>query len=197
MKPINSETTGFQKLGKTLPNSIGTQPGETGSVVPLTTDHSAALPLAKTRELETLNTTLRPHLENSATISELKKIASTWFRDSTPAMTEQSSICKQVAQVVTAGPAPDVQTALHMAAQLTGCFRLKDYANAQTFGGALAATFQAYPEAAGRMVIDPVNGLPSHLKFPPSIAEVREALDKRVSWAKSLLRAMNRAEAAQ
>ncbi|WP_298966182.1 hypothetical protein [uncultured Roseibium sp.] len=83
-----------------------------------------------------------------------------------------------------------------MATTLAGCFRAKDFANAKTFAAALSATFQQYPEAVGRIVVDPVNGLPSTNKFPPSIAEVREALDARQFWGQSLKTTLKRMEKA-
>lgn len=79
-----------------------------------------------------------------------------------------------------------------MATQLAGCFRAKDFADPRTFAAALAATFQSFPEVCGRIVVDPVNGLPSTAKFPPSIAEVRTALDEQVKWGGALKFAVNR-----
>lgn len=57
-------------------------------------------------------------------------------------------------------------------------YRRADFTDVDMFSTALCALFAAYPKLIGRQVIDPVKGLPGQLKFPPSIAEVKEALDE-------------------
>jgi hypothetical protein len=45
---------------------------------------------------------------------------------------------------------------------------------------AVVRVFMAYSVEIAHAVADPLNGLPSRLKWPPTIAEIREACDARV-----------------
>lgn len=80
-----------------------------------------------------------------------------------------------------------------MTSALIGCFRAKDFADAKHFAKAMTALFQRYPETVGLMVSNPVEGLPADLVFPPSIAEVKAALEKEKAWGAALGRALDRA----
>ncbi|WP_284310719.1 hypothetical protein [Labrys miyagiensis] len=98
------------------------------------------------------------------------------------------------------------EEALALARTLTGLYRRAEFEDAALFCTGLAALFAAYPASLGRQVVDPVRGLPARQKFPPALAEVREALDaaqcrrNAVAWrARYLLeeRARREAEAAR
>jgi hypothetical protein len=73
-------------------------------------------------------------------------------------------------------PHPTVAEAIGMAQFLMGAFRAVEFQDAKVFSGILCELFRAYPFKHGKAVLSPVDGLPSRLKFAPSIAEVREAL---------------------
>lgn len=60
-----------------------------------------------------------------------------------------------------------------------------DHAEKKAYMGTLAMLFAAYPEWAGRAVVDPVKGLPGRLKFLPSAAELKEALEAELSKARA------------
>jgi hypothetical protein len=67
--------------------------------------------------------------------------------------------------------------ASNLGRMLMGYFRRGDFNDPEMFALGLAATFAEFPLTIGKQVVDPIKGLPSRLKFPPTIAEVREALD--------------------
>lgn len=57
------------------------------------------------------------------------------------------------------------------------CYRREDAAQAETMLDAVAAVLAEYPEEVIRHVTDPRTGLPGRMKFPPAVAEVREACE--------------------
>lgn len=65
-------------------------------------------------------------------------------------------------------------------------YRRADFDNFDIFSTALCAVFASYPASIGRQTIDPVKGLPSKLKFPPSIAEVKASLDEGIIRRKAI-----------
>ena len=73
-------------------------------------------------------------------------------------------------------PATDSE-AIGLVRGLMALYRKADFEDPDIFSTALCALFAEYPASIGRQAIDPVRGLPSKLKFPPAIAEVKEALD--------------------
>lgn len=187
MKPINSETTGFQPLVPKASNLIGTQRGATGA---------ATLPSEqRSGQAGTPGLSQWPmRLQNCETISSVRSAAAGLFRKDQAAMTEQQlSSLRQLAEEMGTGRRPDSKTAMEMASVLIGCFRARDFADAKHFAKAMAALFQKYPEVVGLMVSNPVEGLPSDLVFPPSIAEVKSALEKERAWGAALGRALERA----
>ena len=182
MNPTSSEITGQLCPGNAASNLIGTPHGETGSAGPTATGSQPAI-----------RTPWREHLKSSANVSTAVKVAKSMFGKTKPELSaEQLSSLRQLADEVTCGEAPDPAGALMLAKTLSGCFRSKDLADPKVFASALAAVFQNYPEAAGLMVIDPMHGLPSTAKFPPAIAEVRQAMDDRQEWARCLRMTIDR-----
>jgi hypothetical protein len=91
---------------------------------------------------------------------------------------------------------PTNTQATWMAERIVSVYRARDFVNPAAFSVALASLFQSYSAEAGLIVTDPVQGLPAKQKFPPSLAEVKEALDEKVWWAKCLEMAVNRMEVA-
>lgn len=115
--------------------------------------------------------------------------------------------CRALIEAASADSVPAApEEALALARTLTGLYRRAEFEDATLFCTGLAALFAAYPASLGRQVVDPVRGLPARQKFPPALAEVREALDaaqgrrNAVAWrARYLLeeRARREAEAAR
>lgn len=58
------------------------------------------------------------------------------------------------------------------------CYRREDAADAVTMLDAAAAVLADYPEPVIRVVTDPRTGLPGRCKWPPNIAEIREACER-------------------
>lgn len=73
-----------------------------------------------------------------------------------------------------------------MVDMLMGFFRKGDFLNPKIFASGLAANFQLFPIAVCKEVIDPIDGLPVLLKFPPTIAEVRDALDAAMAKRRAI-----------
>lgn len=67
------------------------------------------------------------------------------------------------------------------AERLMASYRSVDLFDPKTFSAVMTATLAQFPEAIVAKVCDPIHGIPSKLKFLPSIAEVREACDKEMS----------------
>lgn len=59
---------------------------------------------------------------------------------------------------------------------LLGMYPARHVHDSDTYGRALATVFMAAELDFVRRVVDPINGLPSRLKYLPTIAEVNEAL---------------------
>jgi hypothetical protein len=72
---------------------------------------------------------------------------------------------------------PDGPQAARLARRLMGCYRGRDFVDPETFAIGLAAALSRRHVAVCLIVVDPVSGIPSRLTFPPSLAEVRDALD--------------------
>lgn len=71
----------------------------------------------------------------------------------------------------------DPVTASDYANRLMGFYPAREVNDPVTFAAGMAANFAALPRNIVKRVCDPVKGLPSRLKFLPTIADVREALD--------------------
>lgn len=64
------------------------------------------------------------------------------------------------------------------ARMLVGAYRRNDAEDPALFIRAAATVLSAYPEKIVRRVTHPAYGIPSRLKFLPSIAEIREACEE-------------------
>jgi hypothetical protein len=58
---------------------------------------------------------------------------------------------------------------------LVGCYRREDFADPEIAFRAFVSVLARYPESVVVAVTEPATGIPSKLKWPPSIAEVVEA----------------------
>lgn len=65
----------------------------------------------------------------------------------------------------------------HMARSLVGMYPAREVNDAKAYASGVTALMSAYPLYAVRHVCNPVTGLPSRLKWLPTLAEIREALD--------------------
>jgi len=88
------------------------------------------------------------------------------------------SDCRQLLAACSSRPKATNDEALNLARSLMALYRRADFIDVDVFSTAMCAVFADYPASIGRQAIDPVRGLPSRLKFPPSIAEIKEALDE-------------------
>jgi len=61
--------------------------------------------------------------------------------------------------------------------RLLGLYPGREITDARTYAQGLTAMLAAYPRDFVKRVCNPVTGLPSRLKFLPTLADVREALD--------------------
>lgn len=60
---------------------------------------------------------------------------------------------------------------------MLGCYRKIDAEDVSVFTRGVVATLAAYPAFAARSACDPIRGLPSRLKWPPTLAEIRAACE--------------------
>lgn len=67
------------------------------------------------------------------------------------------------------------------AEQLLGFYPAREVNDAQTYVNGVTALLCAYPADFVKRVCDPVTGLPSRLKWLPTLADIREALDAEKS----------------
>lgn len=67
--------------------------------------------------------------------------------------------------------------AVEMAKFLMGMYPARQVNNADVFMTAASALFAAYDQDFIKRVCDPIDGLPSRLKYLPTIAEIKEALE--------------------
>lgn len=70
------------------------------------------------------------------------------------------------------------QMAYHHAMLLAGCYRKDDAADPEIYGDAIAAVLSQYPAEVVKRVTDPRTGLPSRLKWLPSVPEVQSACEE-------------------
>lgn len=64
---------------------------------------------------------------------------------------------------------------------LVGCYRRGEAEDAPVYARALIALLKTYPENAVRSVTDPRSGLPTKIKFLPTIYEVKEACEAQIA----------------
>ena len=67
---------------------------------------------------------------------------------------------------------------VEFARALMGQYRARDFVDVELFAASLASVFQHYQRSLCRLCVDPMVGLPSEVKFPPSVQEVKEWLDR-------------------
>lgn len=79
---------------------------------------------------------------------------------------------------VLAEPEATPTHAVECARMLMGQYRARDFVDAEVFASSLATVFQCYRKSLCRLAVDPMVGIPSEVKFPPSVQEVREWLDR-------------------
>ena len=98
-------------------------------------------------------------------------------------------VCRAVVERIDGEPLHcDQDTASTLTALLLRCWPDFKPAEHKAFVVALHKVFSAYPKSLGLRVVDPVNGLPSRLKFHPKVADVSEALRDEVK-RRDLIRA--------
>lgn len=73
------------------------------------------------------------------------------------------------------------------AGQLVNYYPAREVNDAKAYIAAMAAMFAAFPRDFAKRVCNPVTGLPSRLKFLPTLAEVREALDTEAARRKLIV----------
>jgi hypothetical protein len=71
----------------------------------------------------------------------------------------------------------DLTLATERARLLVGCYRKDDAGDPEVFARAVVAVLMRYPPDVVGQVTEPATGLPSRLKWLPSIAEIVEACD--------------------
>lgn len=98
-------------------------------------------------------------------------------------------VCRRVVERIDVEPPRcDRADATDFVAALLRCYPDFKAHDAKGYALALFDLFAAYPRSIGSRVVDPVNGLPSRLKFTPKIADVKEALEVEVK-RRALIRA--------
>lgn len=66
-----------------------------------------------------------------------------------------------------------------------GCYRKGDANDPEIYTAAIAATLADFPPEVQDFVTDPRTGLPSRLKWLPTVAEVREACENSASYIRA------------
>lgn len=67
-----------------------------------------------------------------------------------------------------------------------GCYRKADANDPEIYTAAVAATLAEFADDVAEYVTDPRTGLPAKLKWLPTIAEVREACERRAEYLKNV-----------
>lgn len=83
----------------------------------------------------------------------------------------------------------DRTQALALVRLLLGCYRAGSVADPEIFAEALVANLERHDFDVCKAVLSPVSGLPSKLKFVPTIAEVRAALDEEAAYRARIAKA--------
>lgn len=65
--------------------------------------------------------------------------------------------------------------------RLLGCYPNGKPGDPQVYVAAITAVLAQYPNEIVRQITDPVQGVPSHCKFLPTVAELTEALNKAMA----------------
>ena len=80
---------------------------------------------------------------------------------------------------------PDI--ANQYVSQLLGFYPAREVNDAKMYSAGMTALLAAYPVDLVKRVCDPVTGLPSRLKWLPTLADVREALDLELARRNRIL----------
>lgn len=75
----------------------------------------------------------------------------------------------------------DQNTAAERARLLIGCYRRDDVADPEVFARSIVAVLMRYPSEVVLQVTEPATGLPSKLKWLPTIAEIVEACESAMA----------------
>jgi hypothetical protein len=67
-----------------------------------------------------------------------------------------------------------------------GCYRRDEANDPEIYCAAIAAVLSDYPRAIVEYVTDPRVGIPSRIKWPPSVAEVMEACDAEMKRVETM-----------
>lgn len=67
-----------------------------------------------------------------------------------------------------------------------GCYRKAEASDPDIYAAATAAVLNEYPQEIIDFITDPRTGLPSRLKWLPSVFEVREACDTHMAIAQNM-----------
>jgi hypothetical protein len=73
------------------------------------------------------------------------------------------------------------ELAVKRARLLVGCYRREDFSDVEIAGRAFVSVLARYPESVVIAVTEPATGIPSKLKWPPSIAEVVNACNEEMA----------------
>ncbi len=73
------------------------------------------------------------------------------------------------------------RVASERAAILLGCYRRDEVSDPEIFTRGVVAVLMDYPEEIVRRITDPRGGIPSRLKWLPTIAEVKEACETEMA----------------
>jgi hypothetical protein len=73
------------------------------------------------------------------------------------------------------------------AAQLFGCYRKGEANDPDVYTAAVAAILAEYPPEIVDFVCDPRTGLPRRLKWLPTVAEIAEACERRMEYARAVV----------
>lgn len=91
---------------------------------------------------------------------------------------DEIQIALEAVQAIIAEPEASPTQAVEFARALMGQYRARDFVDVETFASSLSSVFQHYRRSLCRLAVDPMVGLPSEAKFPPSVQEVKEWLDR-------------------
>lgn len=64
-----------------------------------------------------------------------------------------------------------------------GCYRADQFSDPEVFVTAVASILAQYPQEVGGQLSNPKTGIAGQCKWPPSIAEIREACDRFIAPA--------------
>jgi hypothetical protein len=77
---------------------------------------------------------------------------------------------------------------MQRAGLVVGCYPERGLADPKVFITAMASVLECYPEDVVRRVTAPRTGITGRSKFLPSVAEVRQACEDEIEWARKVER---------